>query len=144
MIADKPFYDEWVDYTVKELQNIFWKYEKAFDYIVKIIKTLKYENFTIVIENKENGNLLFVVRNAEEFTDGSNLGYTKDELFEQYVNDILVGEKLSKIEFVKGYPYVCFGHNFPIFYKEGAPAIENTNWNGSLKENWFYRIQTYE
>jgi hypothetical protein len=143
--SDKLYYENYVDYTAEELQDIFWKHEKKFDYIVQVIKTLKYENFTIVIGDEKKGNLLFFVRGTEEieFTDGSNLGYEKDNLFEKYVNDILVGKRFCRIEFVKGCPSVNFGSNFPIYYEEGTPAIDKTEWGGSLKENWFYYIQSY-
>ena len=145
----KPHFDEWIDYTAEDLQNIFHEHEEAFDYIVQTLMDLGDKtSFGIVIGDKEKGNLLFFSydKDEEEYTDGSDLGYTKDELFEQYVNDILVGEKFSKIDYWWSGPCITFGHNRPIYYDAKKPAfgeIEESDLCGDLKENWFYYIQLY-
>lgn len=155
MTIEKAYYDEWIDYTAEELQDIFWEHEEAFDYIAQVILSLDDADYYIVIDDPQTGNLLFCLENANEsfhlndpdsisFTDGSDLGYTKDTLFEQYVNEILVGEKLSQILVSRGSFRINFGHNSPIYYNEHRPPLEKNNdmW-GNLKENWFYYIQSY-
>ena len=141
-----PYYSEWpIDFTAEELQDIFCANEEAFDYIEQVVRNLAYENFTIVVSNKKKWDLLFFVReeSKEKFVNGSGFGYEKDVLFEQYVYELLVGEKLSKIDVTKGSVQLSFGYDFPIYYAEGRTKIPNTAMSGSLKENWFYRIQSY-
>ena len=144
------------DNTAEELQNMFWEHEEAFDYIVEVIKILDGLHFTIVIGDEKKGNVLFFDTIAEvsdgrggysvELTDGSDFGYVKDELFEQYVNDLLVGEKLVRIDFTKGFPSISFGNNWQIYYEEGQPTIPkiNSERSGTLKENWSYHVPWYE
>ena len=141
-----PYYSEWpIAFTADELQELFWAHDEAFDYIEQVVRNLDYENFTIVISSKKKGNLLFYVRDdgKEKFVNGSEFGYEKDELFEQYVYELLVDEKLTKIDVTKGSRRLSFGYNSPIYYAEGRAAIPKTEMSGSLKENWFYYIQSY-
>jgi len=156
MKPGKPYYNEWIDYMAEELQSIFWEHEKAFDYIAQIILSLDKTDFYIVVGDPQKGNLLFYLEdptrlfNSDDpsaimkYTDGSDVGYVKDEIFEQYVNDILVGEKFSRIAYHYPSPIIDFGHACPIYYHGRQPAVEENTWNsGSLKEHWFYYIQSY-
>jgi hypothetical protein len=154
MFPQRSYYYIVTEYnTAEELQNMFWEHEEAFDYIVKMLKSLNNENYAIVIDDEKKGNVCFFDNAAEisdghggycvGLTDGAYLGYKKDELFEQYVNDLLVGEKLTRIDYTKGFPSISFGNSGQIYYKEGQSLAPRTEQSGSLKENWFYRVQSY-
>ena len=42
-------------------------------------------------------------------------------------------------------PIIEFSRNLQIYYHGRQPASEkNTSYGGSLKERWFYHVQTYE
>ena len=157
-VLEKPYFDEWIDYTAEELQDIFWKHEEAFDYIAQFILSLYYTDFYIVVDAYEKTELMFYTENPVglfnsddpaaiyDYTDGANVGYVSDDLFEQYVNEILVGEKFSRIYVSKGSWPINFGHAWPIYYSEEQEAYgvsEDPELWGDLKENWFYYIQSY-
>jgi len=155
-VLEKPYFDEWIDYTAEELQDIFWKHEEAFDYTAQFILGLSRTDYYIVVSVNEITELMFYMTDPvglfnsdnpaaiNDYTDGSNVGYVRDDLFEQYVNEILVGEKFSCITVSKGSWRLIFGHAWPIYYsEEREPLSENTDMSGNLKKNWFYYIQSY-
>lgn len=155
MKPGKPYYDEWIDCMAEELQSVFWEHEEAFDYIAEVILSLDRADFYIVIDDPEKGNLLFYSENPDslfiredpminDYTDGSEFGYTKDELFERYVNEIIVGEKFSQLYVSRADSRILFGQTWSIHYNEKLPDYnENTPISGNLKKNWFYYVQSY-
>jgi hypothetical protein len=149
-----------IDFTAEELQSIFDEHKEEFNYVVDVASYLSpqfrirfndnkigfYISKDYDIEDRptydDGGGLVYINSYYSYSEDGSEVGYKKDEMFEQCLRTLLIDNQLES--FYKDPSTMCFGSNFLIRYNTNPKKYEhitkNGKFEGKLADNWYYFV----
>ena len=125
--------------TQNEIISIFEEHEEAFEYIKN--KLVVFDGYFKVGVTKIGKRVVFY--DTSVVPKRLDVGYEKDERFEEIVKQLLVNLELGEIYFVRTATSLTiqFGHYQRILYREGGSEIkEDWPYAGQIKGNWFYEI----
>ena len=128
----KEVEDKGYSYSKDEILDIFYRNEEEFNYVVEVLKKLEAKPFYVVISEKDNETVWYY---KYEHID---VGYEYDEKFEECVRKICIDEGLDPI-YTDSKKRVDFGG--AIKYSETGVYIDPP-WDGEIKDNWYYHIQS--
>jgi hypothetical protein len=140
-IVFNPTYKAKTIFTSEELKTIYRENEEAFEYVKNKLLTLPFDSDFYVGIAKFGKRVVFF--NTNVVPRRLEVGYQKDEKFEEYLKLLLVDHKLGSIFCVKRAASLTiqFGHYERILYFEGESKLEE-DWpyTGIINENWYYEI----